>query len=77
MIIHETTITNGDCDASAENILRALRARFDAMIGDDRDSYVEKARQMLPPSYHNDKNIVLATALEILYHDESLKGTLV
>ena len=69
--------TCSDTDKTTENMLRAVSARFDAMSGDDRDAYMERARRTLPPSYHNDRNIILSTALELFIHDESVKGTLV
>ena len=73
----DANITDGDPDKTAANMLRAVSARFDAMSGDVRDAYMERARRTLPPSYHNDRNIILATALELYIHDESVKGTLV
>ena len=77
MIMYETITTDNDRDESAVNMMLAVSARFDAISVDDRDSYVEKARRTLPPSYHNDRNIVLATALELFMNDESMRGTLV
>lgn len=73
----DATRTDGDPDKATVNMLRAMTARFDAMSGDNRDAYMERARRTLPPSYHNDRNIILATALELYIHDESVKGTLV
>ncbi|MHB8843294.1 MAG: hypothetical protein ACYC7L_00970 [Nitrospirota bacterium] len=66
-----------DRDESAVNMMLAMSNRFEAMSRDDRDSYLEKARRALTPSYHNDRNIVLATALELFMNDESMRGTLV
>ena len=75
MIMCESITTVRDRDESAVNMKLAVITRFDAMSVDDRDSYVEKARRALPQSYHNDRNIVLATALELFMNDESMRGT--
>jgi hypothetical protein len=71
----EPITTVRDRDESAVNMMLAVSARFEAMSHNDRDSYMEKARRTLPPSYHNDRNIVLATALELFMNDESMRGT--
>lgn len=75
MIMRESITTVYDRDESAVIMMRAVSARFEAMSVDDRDSYVEKALKALPPSYHNDRIIVLATALELFMNDESMRGT--
>ena len=75
MIMCEPITTVHDRDEAAVNMMLAVSARFEAMSQDNRDSYVEKARRALPPSYHNDRNIVLATALELFMNDESMRGT--
>lgn len=77
MIMCEPVTTVHDRDESAVNMMLAMSNRFEAMSRDERDSYLEKARRALPPSYHNDRNIVLATALELFMNDESMRGTLV
>ena len=77
MIMCEPITTVHDRDESAVSMMLALSNRFEAMSRDDRDSYLEKARRALPPSYHNDRNIVLATALELFMNDESMRGTIV
>ena len=77
MIMCESITTVLDRDESVVNMMLAMSNRFEAMSRDDRDSYLEKARRALPPSYHNDRNIVLATALELFMNDESMRGTTV
>lgn len=74
MIMCEPITTVHDRDESAVNMMLAVCTRFEAMSRNDRDSYLEKARRALPPSYHNDRNIVLATALELFMNDESMRG---
>jgi hypothetical protein len=56
-------------------MLRSLRDRFDSLVQAQRESYLEKARLSLVPSFHQDRNVVLTTALQLFFEDETKKGT--
>ena len=65
-----------DHSETMERMLRTARTRFDSMTDENRETYLETARQLLPPSFQNDRDIVLITALDLYLLDEIKKGTL-
>jgi hypothetical protein len=61
-------------EEAAENEIRAVRARFDSISESHRDGYLERARRILRPLFHNNHDAVFFTALELMVHDETMKG---
>jgi hypothetical protein len=59
----------------AENIFREVRARFDSMADEERETFLEAARRLLPPSCHQDQDTVLVTALHLYHEAEARKET--
>lgn len=53
--------------------LRAARALFDSLPAQNRDAWLERARQILSPSYHNDPDAILFTALELILNEGAIK----
>ena len=53
--------------------LRSVRTRFDQLADFERESYLERARRILRPSFHNNPEAVLFAALELMLHDDTQK----
>jgi outer membrane protein OmpA-like peptidoglycan-associated protein len=60
---------------STENELQAARLRFESLPAFSREAWIERARKVLPPSFHNDPDAVLFTALELTLNEKALKGS--
>ncbi len=60
----------------AERTFREVRTRFDSMADEERETFLEAARRLLPPSCQQDQDTVLVTALHLYYEAETRKETL-
>lgn len=64
-----------DRDKTLDDELATVRARFKSLPADVQQDYQERARMILPPSYHNDLDIVMLNALQLFLRESTWKGT--